>query len=75
MEKGKFFTLPGLQLRPLGRPARSQSLYRLQLANKGQLTFTTHYNKSVSINRAFEAHRLICTGAGGGGQRLSSAFF
>jgi hypothetical protein len=28
-EKGKFLTIPGLQLRFLGRPARSQSLYRL----------------------------------------------
>jgi hypothetical protein len=26
----KLFTLPGLELRPLGRPARSQSLYRLR---------------------------------------------
>jgi hypothetical protein len=24
----KFFTLPGLELRPVGRPSRSQSLYR-----------------------------------------------
>jgi hypothetical protein len=30
MEKWKFFTLPGLELRSLGRPARSQSLYRLR---------------------------------------------
>jgi hypothetical protein len=29
MEKWKFFTLPGLELLPPGRPARSQSLYRL----------------------------------------------
>jgi hypothetical protein len=29
VEKEKFFTLPGLELGPLGRPARSQSLYRL----------------------------------------------
>jgi hypothetical protein len=29
-EKGKFLTLPGLEVRPLGRPARSQSLYRLR---------------------------------------------
>jgi hypothetical protein len=29
MEKGKFLTLPGLELRPVGRPARSQLLYRL----------------------------------------------
>jgi hypothetical protein len=28
MEKRKFFTLPALELQPLGRPARSQSLYR-----------------------------------------------
>jgi hypothetical protein len=29
MEKGKFLNLPGLELRPLCRPARSQSLSRL----------------------------------------------
>jgi hypothetical protein len=29
LEKIKFLTLPGLQLRPLRRAARSQSLYRL----------------------------------------------
>jgi hypothetical protein len=29
VEKRKFFTLPGLELLSLGRPARSQSLYRL----------------------------------------------
>jgi hypothetical protein len=30
LEKRKFLTLPGLELRPLGRPARTQSLYRLR---------------------------------------------
>jgi hypothetical protein len=30
VEKRKFLTLPGLELRPLGRPARIQSLYRLR---------------------------------------------
>jgi hypothetical protein len=29
LEKRKFLTLPGLEGRPLCRPARSQSLYRL----------------------------------------------
>jgi hypothetical protein len=29
MERRRFLTLPGLELQPLGRPARSQSLYRL----------------------------------------------
>jgi hypothetical protein len=31
VEKRKYLTLPGLELRPLGRPASSQSLYRLRL--------------------------------------------
>jgi hypothetical protein len=30
VEKRKFLTLPGLELRPLGRPAHSQFLYRLR---------------------------------------------
>jgi hypothetical protein len=30
VEKRKFLTLPGLELPPLGRRARSQSLYRLR---------------------------------------------
>jgi hypothetical protein len=29
-EKRKILTLPGLELRPLGRPSRRQSLYRLR---------------------------------------------
>jgi hypothetical protein len=29
VEKRKFLTLPGLEFRSIGRPARSQSLYRL----------------------------------------------
>jgi hypothetical protein len=30
LEGGKFLTLPGLELRLIGRPSRSQSLYRLR---------------------------------------------
>jgi hypothetical protein len=30
LEKRKFLTLPGFELRPLSRPARNQSLYRLR---------------------------------------------
>jgi hypothetical protein len=30
VEKRKFLTLPGLELRPLGHPLHSQSLYRLR---------------------------------------------
>jgi hypothetical protein len=35
VEKRKFLTLPGLELRPLGRPARSQSIYRLRYPKRG----------------------------------------
>jgi hypothetical protein len=34
LEKRKFLTLPGLELRPLSRPADSQSLYRLSFRGK-----------------------------------------
>jgi hypothetical protein len=30
VERRKLLTLPGLELRPLGRPARNQSVYRLR---------------------------------------------
>jgi hypothetical protein len=36
VEKRKFFTLPELELRPLGHPASSQSLYRLRYPGSGQ---------------------------------------
>jgi hypothetical protein len=34
MEKWKFLPPPGLELRPLGRPARSQLLHRLRYPGK-----------------------------------------
>jgi hypothetical protein len=37
VEKRKFFTLPGLELQTLGRPVRSQSLYRLRCSMKLKL--------------------------------------
>jgi hypothetical protein len=36
VEKRKFLTLPGLELRLLGRSARSQSLYRLRYPGSTQ---------------------------------------
>jgi hypothetical protein len=35
MKMWKFLTPPGLELRPLGRPASSQSLYRLRYPDDG----------------------------------------
>jgi hypothetical protein len=37
LKKRKFLTLPGLELRPLGHPARSQSPYRLRYPDSLQL--------------------------------------
>jgi hypothetical protein len=39
LEKRKFLTLPGLELRLLVRPARSQSLYRLRFMVQGKFYF------------------------------------
>jgi hypothetical protein len=36
VETTKFLTLQGLELRPLGRPARSQSVYRLRYPGSQQ---------------------------------------
>jgi hypothetical protein len=38
LEKKKFLTLPGFELRPLGRPALSQSLYRLRYPSSAEGT-------------------------------------
>jgi hypothetical protein len=46
-EKTKFFTLPGLEFRPLGRPARSQSLYRL--------SYPGSYLKAVEIQYIYSS--------------------
>jgi hypothetical protein len=42
-EKIKFLTLPGLELRPLGHPAHSQSLYRLRYPSS-HITYITLLN-------------------------------
>jgi hypothetical protein len=38
-------TLPGLELRPLGRPARSQSLYRLRYPGSYKCATTNTYGQ------------------------------
>jgi hypothetical protein len=47
VEKRIFLTLTGLELRPLGRPARSQSLYRLRYVNFGDCGSTTRNNSQT----------------------------
>jgi hypothetical protein len=42
VEKRKFLVLPELELQPLGRPARSQSLSRLQVIHLENLLRSLH---------------------------------
>jgi hypothetical protein len=48
VEKRIFFTLPGLKLRPLSRPARNQSLYRLRCPGSLRGWCKVFYFKVVS---------------------------
>jgi hypothetical protein len=52
VEKRKFLTLPGLELQPLGRPARSQSLYRLRYPSSFSLLTdsVTKYQPHIKID-------------------------
>jgi hypothetical protein len=43
VEKRKFLTLPGLELRTLVRPSRSQSLYRLRYPGSQEVNSTEVY--------------------------------
>jgi hypothetical protein len=56
MERRKFLTLPGLELRPLGRPARRQSPYRLRYP--GSLLQCTPPNNYYPLTLQFDAIRL-----------------
>jgi hypothetical protein len=49
VKKRKYLTLPGIEFRPLGRPARSQSLYRLRYP--GSYHVNSELNTLPSKNR------------------------
>jgi hypothetical protein len=51
-EKRKFLTLPGLEIRPLGFPARSQSLYLLAYFLTLKEEAACFSETSVDIRRA-----------------------
>jgi hypothetical protein len=56
VEKRKFLTLPGLELRPLGRPARSQSLYRLRYVKTLRVYFS-RVRTFALLNTSFRCGR------------------
>jgi hypothetical protein len=47
VEKKRFLTLPGPELRPLSRPASSQSLYRLRYPCSPLLLRTSYINIAI----------------------------
>jgi hypothetical protein len=51
VERRKFLTLPGLELQPLGRPAHSQSLYRLRYPDSLGATVTNQNLIQEEIKR------------------------
>jgi hypothetical protein len=53
VEKRKFLTLPGLVIRPLGRPARVQSLYRLRYPGSTFTLVQVYKNKNMFVLKAF----------------------
>jgi hypothetical protein len=50
MEKCKFLTPLGLELRSLGRPARSQSVYRLSYPGSSHSTFILRYVEVIVVS-------------------------
>jgi hypothetical protein len=63
VEKRKICTLPGLELRPLCRPVRSQSLYRLHLVFHSFIHSRRRHLalNSVVLNfHTFEKNGLLC---------------
>jgi hypothetical protein len=59
MEKREFLILPRLELRPLGRPARSQSLYRLRYP---RLTDRIYFKYKIDI-RLFITNSILISSA------------
>jgi hypothetical protein len=59
MEKGKFLNLPGLELRPLVWPARSQSLYRLHYLDCHVCVCTQKINVYMNRNASWEDQILL----------------
>jgi hypothetical protein len=53
LEKREFFTLPGLELRPLGHLARSQSLYRLRYPGSYKIVYKIFFMlRGINIEMA-----------------------
>jgi hypothetical protein len=56
-EEEKVLTIPGLELRPLGHPARSQALYRLRYP--ASTRYWSTYKKYIFMYMLLEASLLL----------------
>jgi hypothetical protein len=63
MEKRKFLTLPGLELGPLDRPARSQFLSVMVLEEKflGMMNCIVHADKHISSRYLKKSNLVPCS--------------
>jgi hypothetical protein len=57
MEKRLFLTLPGIETRPLGRPARRQSLYRVRYTSRNKI-LNKYIDISENINKYLNSKRF-----------------
>jgi hypothetical protein len=75
VEKIKFLTLPGLELRPLDRPARSQSLYRLRYPGSLENMKCSQTQRCVSVNKLVPfGPKLFLQGLQKSGETLRQSF-
>jgi hypothetical protein len=61
----KFFTLPELELRPLGTPARNQSLYRLHYPGPASMHVVNDGRSGVVTNTESKSEAISVAGLGG----------
>jgi hypothetical protein len=64
VERRKFLKLRGFELRPLGRPARSQSLYRLRYPGSSdgkQLKINSNTNCSRMLRHISIRRAMLCS--------------
>jgi hypothetical protein len=59
VEKKKILTLPELELQPLGRPARSQPLYRLSYPGSYK-NWVTRGNYGISLRNILTYRDSVC---------------
>jgi hypothetical protein len=57
-EKRKFLTLPGLELRPLGHPVRSQSPYPLRYPGSMNMKKEVEQQSIVASEYVVMSHKL-----------------